>query len=864
MEEEKDIGTGYEIRRQKSSGSVKRARQRAAAGLSSEDYRDPLEPEPLNIPSNRTTPNRTPPSRTPPQRSNNGSPQYPEYTPHGNRKPPEPPSRTPQRPSPTSSSPVTPPAPRWPPSPQSPANLQKTQSPAAEAMSPRGPPPQRPPRPAMVPPLSEQQPENYWENDFMPIPTQGSRKFDVPRGSPTDTTPSTIPEYQTPFTPQYALPPRRNLGPPPSARKGGANFYPQNTFVTPIPEEQSETHSSFASSHVIPASWGDGPPEYYMESGIDEEEDDDIQSPNSTNDGRESRSGDHDESTELVRKVSIGKPGKPALKSVKSQESDREDPGEQPKSGQEVQFGPGAGVATFLAPSSNSNSPDTTPKVQGTADTSQPTSYPESSSPQSPVDPTVAKILGGLEKGGALNTGGTVTPLTSTAHSTSEKGSKRPARLNLDAVRESEPRGSATSLPELIRRATKLASNLDRGRTASRIGILDLLEREKSKHPSRNGSISDMLAAFPSPSLATPTGERHGSRLPSPLAHSGLSKGYTASTGQSYYREPARRRKCCGMPVWAFFLLCIILLLLVAAAVVIPITLVVLPRQNDDSGAPTGGCKKSFPCSNGGTSFVQDRSCRCICANGFTGASCDAAPGSGCITIDINDSGSVYRNATIGTGVNRIFAGADASFGIPLQPAKLLSLFSSQNLTCPSESALITFNGRFQRRTLTLMSRPIRELRLVELLSEPRPSPILLNPRTAASKAVGDQAAVTSNGLVFAAPTRAGGASSPKATGSPSSSSPDSPPSSSSSSPSAAGTVTSTILEFARTVVLFIFQEHDLLAAASAQQRMQDILGNEQNFNTSAVDVGRGVRIDWEHMTVDLGNGTLFGGKGTA
>ncbi|KAL8851515.1 MAG: hypothetical protein Q9221_003534 [Calogaya cf. arnoldii] len=65
------------------------------------------------------------------------------------------------------------------------------------------------------------------------------------------------------------------------------------------------------------SSWGDGPSEYYMGSGISEEDEDEIRSSSSTNDGRDSRAGDHDESTGLVRKVSIGKSGKPALKSVK-------------------------------------------------------------------------------------------------------------------------------------------------------------------------------------------------------------------------------------------------------------------------------------------------------------------------------------------------------------------------------------------------------------------------------------------------------------------------------------------------------------------------------------------------------------------
>jgi hypothetical protein len=59
-------------------------------------------------------------------------------------------------------------------------------------------------------------------------------------------------------------------------------------------------------------------------------------------------------------------------------------------------------------------------------------------------------------------------------------GARRPPRLNINAVREAEARGSLTSLSDLIKRATKLATNLEHGRTASRN---DLLNVGGSRHP---------------------------------------------------------------------------------------------------------------------------------------------------------------------------------------------------------------------------------------------------------------------------------------------------------------------------------------------------------------------------------------------
>ncbi|KAL8675216.1 MAG: hypothetical protein Q9168_000336 [Polycauliona sp. 1 TL-2023] len=713
------------LRRQTSPSSAEPARQQASAELASE-ARDPLEPAPLKI-----TPSRTPPSATTPAEQTPDEHFYPEAPP----SPFIPVRAHHQRPSPSTSLSVSPMTPNWPPVPFPNAAGARANSPDRDGIAARGPPPKRPPRPDYVPPLDspDQSPQNYWENGFV-SPSNGSHK-----------TSGRSPEFSVPFPTQAPLQPRRNLGPPPSARKGGANFYPQNAFVAPIPEEQSDARSSFASSHVKPTTWGDGPPDYYMGSGFSEEDEDEIQSPSSTNDGRDSRAGDHDESTGLVRKVSIGKPGKPALKSVKDPAGTTEEP---PRTGQEVRFGPGAGVATFLAPSSNSNSPIASPdeKAPPFENDGIRSQFGNASSP-SAIDPRVAKILGGLEKGGALSTAAT-TPMTSKTGSMSDKGGKRPARLKLDAVKESEPRGSATSLPELIRRATRLASNLDRGKTASRIGVLEMLEKEKSGHPSRG----------------------------------------------------------------------------------------------------------------------------CTTAN-----------------IGIVDKDK-YENATMGTSITRLLNSATSNYSIPLDPTNLLAKFSSQNLTCTSENALVTFNGKPQRRKREAGPLPFlrpRQLRLEDLLQKRHATPSsILDAHTIADRATPAQAAVTSNGLVYAAPADPTSpdppSSSPSASVIPPKQS-SSPSSSSSSSQSNDGPtmdttsrpLTSNILDFARITILFILQERDLSTAVDVQESMQiifspavistggsDSRGGEGNFNASTTDVGAGISVDWQTMTVDLGNGTNFGGKG--
>lgn len=81
--------------------------------------------------------------------------------------------------------------------------------------------------------------------------------------------------------------------------------------------------------------------------------------------------------------------------------------------------------------------------------------------------------------------------------------------------------------------------------------------------------------------------------------------------------------------------------------------------------------------------------------------------------------------------------------------------------------------------------------------------------------------------------------------------------------------VTPLELDFAREAVLFIFQEKDLDTAVSAQEKLAAALkgveqgGGGKAVNLSAMDAGGDVVVDFGKWTVDLGNGTLFGGGPT-
>ncbi|MCJ1459300.1 hypothetical protein MMC28_009677 [Mycoblastus sanguinarius] len=866
------------------AGSVKRARQRAAAGLPPERPQMPSYPAPLSARPSERSPQKVP---SPSDRT-----QYPQYPIQGGMRGPGPPKSIPL------------------------ASLRPRKG-AASPTSPqdyvgRGPPPQRPPRPNYgppmlqssnsqgnqqpsfqqypIPPIPEQPSRNYWEDSYLGESSGSSRPLTTSStgtGSSTDSIPEFPPIPSMPSIPTYQPPPRRNLGPPPSARKGGSSYYSQISFVPPIPEEMSESRSSNASSHVIPVSWGNGPPEYYMGAGIDEEDEDEVP-PGSS--GRTSRTGDHDESTGLVRKGSRGKPLIPFLETVESgdESSDRGSGMRELdwQARQDERFRPafrgGAGTdaigrhdfrnngrlpaysgyesdATFLE-SPRSRSPMPTPLK--TSNTPGAALYFETPSPNgSPIDPRVNQILGHLEKGGAIASSGTASP--STGPSMSEKGFKRPPRLNLEAPKEGVGRGSATSLPELIRRATRLASNLDRGKTASRIGMLDMLNakdrenREKAAKGSHEGSISDILAAFPSPAPTTPNGQRpSGWPSPSPHGKSALSRAHTATYGSSGSRMH-RRRMCCGLPIWAFVLLLIIFLLLIAAAIIIPVTLVVLPREHKNSSPDLASCDTSDPCAHGGSNVIVNNKCRCICANGFTYSSCNTPPDMGCTTSDISaaETSSTYKNSTLGSSIPRLLTDAQNNFSIPITSYILLSLFSVNNLSCSSENALVTVNQKSQRRDLHT------PFLLPELHFPQDTSPLeleqLILPPTRTHHHISRilqarGSAQTSNDIIFAPPSV--DASAPAAA----------TPSLLSSTSSTVKPITQQVLDFARTAVLFIFQETSSLATATkALEKLQILLENEKTFDASQTNAGGNITVDLSALTVGFGNGTLYGGKGS-
>lgn len=685
-----------------------------------------------------------------------------------------------------------------------------------------------------------------------------------------------IPDFPVPEPPMSAIQQARriaSLGPPPSSRRGPSSYYTQMSYVSPIVEE-SETrsvatrsrHGSYASSNVFPTHNDD----FYLSDDMLTDDDETITSDRGTASPSEhdDRSGLVKQSPALVRQASLGRRTKPSLMTIKSVDSFGDKRGGASRN-KVIGVGVGAGaMATggVAARDGVSSSSRESALTSGTG-----LMDPSSSSSESVNAFKNAKSKA-VAYAGYLSPTSPLQQETRPSGLAERAGMRRPPKLDMDAVRDAEARGSLTSLPDLIRRATRLAANLDRGKTASRLG-LDFWEAgDVEKKEVRQSGLSDMLAAFPPPGRETPlrSGTPNGpdSRMSKWPSGGADSRAGVTDSGMSN-EKTSKRRRCCGMPMWTFVTLLIVLLFIIAAAVVIPVVLVVIPNQNKSSGsamqetqgssgssssssnsnsntntaalpAPTANpstdqCDGIITCQNGGIAILNsDRSCNCVCINGFTGRTCTNNDATGCTTASV---AGTANNATLGSGIPRLIQRAVNDFELPLDSTRILSLFSNLSLSCAAENALITFNGLASRS----VNHRLHSLNLRSTLNPSRTLPALHHPHPVNTvkqalkrQTVGgtDQSSA-SNGQKTAQ-------------------------SGSLQTQPISSNVNS--LDFARIGVLLALQESsDLDVAASAQESIQTFLTNNRNGNAAgnSVDLGP-FQMNLVDFTIQFQNGTTL------
>lgn len=360
-----------------------------------------------------------------------------------------------------------------------------------------------------------------------------------------------------------------------------------------------------------------------------------------------------------------------------------------------------------------------------------------------------------------------------------------------------------------------------------------------------------MLAAFPPP-VQTP--QNNGPGRASWLRPSSwpLVPGNNRNA-KNIRSEASYRRRCCGLPIWAFILVTILLLCIIVAAIVVPLEIFVFKNLGnyEKEDVSIQSCQKKLSCLNGGTNVVFQGSCSCICTGGFTGPDCSTSGSVGCTTTNLisTDGSSEIKNVTLGQAIPRLIAGANSNFSLSLSGAAILAKFNNADLSCIAQNSLVTFNGKSAR----LSSREFQQTDIREDMNTPsmrrsgsrltgHPSdhsntyePVLTNPHS--SKPNEDTEAIfvrQDDSQEFIS-----GANS---------------------------------LDFARVAVLFVLQEKGLDLAQKAQSKLQIFFtkvtqaqrSREQKITKEEaknVTLNGDITVNLVDFAVDMGDGKLLGGS---
>ncbi|OBT63833.1 hypothetical protein VE03_06608 [Pseudogymnoascus sp. 23342-1-I1] len=777
------------------------------------------------------------------------------------------------------------PAPQWPlPSqtgrPEMSDNAQQYQPPSG-----RGKAPQRPPRPSHVPSILDASKVQDHTPSFPYNPKSGpshpgsqSREaqqhldemrspdvlspvtpMTIQSRASTNSSVGTIPDFPVPVA--GANHGTAGLGPPPSSRRGPSSYYSMQSFVSPIPEESPKAptaHGSYASSTAIPSNWG--------EMGYGYETDEQALF------DKEMMAEGAEPSEGIVRSASVGKRAKPSIIVTKNQQ-EKTPPqsrgGVLDKTNNLVDAGMIENGGRKAVPQRPNNALGV-PKAQLAAqrDTTWPTFGPDSptegnkemgdllSSSDSDSTLTSSPTAIQMEKLAPVAAVPAAAKLNSRSPATSpfDMGDKeiqysrnsairRPPRLNMDAVRDAEARGSLTSLPDLIRRATRLASMMNEGkRPASRLNDLndfpppgEFGEKGKpgnGRHRNTPSGISGMLAAFPPPGLATPVGTpKSGSRWP--VYESSLRSLRSPTDSQA---PPRNGRRCCGMPICWFIILLLVLVLVVAAAIVVPLQLLVFNKKGDANAnlSALEICEKDATCNNGGQSVVSGAGCSCICVNNFTGSRCDDVSAVGCTTVSFTAADSTtYDNVTIGASIPALIDGATADYDIPLEFAEVVARFSDADLSCDAQNAIVSFNPGAAAVSASAAAAAAVTVETSSTQAATTGPTSIVEGSGARRRGEEADARVAPRTEVPVATATSAGASATSAAAATSSSP-------TSASATSNFTVTDDTLDFSRTAVLYILQTLSLDAAALAQTKITSFLVGNVYSGAGNVTVGEG------------------------
>ncbi|KAJ5726370.1 uncharacterized protein N7483_007727 [Penicillium malachiteum] len=680
-----------------------------------------------------------------------------------------------------------------------------------------------------------------------------------------------LPERAMPQSPRQAS----GLNIPPNTRRSRVQ-----SSVSPIPEEIPDPRQgfrSYASSRVIPSSWGSGPAESeilgaYLDEG-------------SSDEGDERHNHEH-ELTNPVRSASVGKRQRPTMRTImKSNPSSEVSIPDIPNAA--LSYTSGDSTHDTMEPTKMTVAEEMN-RIPTNGHITMRTPSPvrrgsiSSLSGESCVDPEKPRFAKQEEQRtfrGALEKELETLPQAAPTMSDKRPNGRKPPRLNLDAVRGAEARGSLSSLTDLIRRATKLASNLDRGRTASRADLAGegFCFNDSGYRGRTSGSLSDILASFPNPSVITPDTRSSWPVFFGGGGRSNLRNVEPLPSHDDVPEDLPSQRRCCGMPRKWFILVCILIFIVVVLAVLLPVFLVAVPRES----AATHSCSHTTPCYHGGVSVSSGTECSCVCTDGYTGSQCTVVGDSSCVIAEV-DSGGVHENATMGGSIPSLLDQSKSKFSIDLDAVTILALFNLRNISCESEDALVAFSevdvsgssGNSRRSILSLVDTDVNSTfqgkDSVDDLKQPATSTTtLLDLVSPAMEA--RSLASTSNGIYYDnSGTSEAGASSTKDDSKLATSAASSTTSitataeatatatntgASSTSTSSSANIPSEVLEFSRVAVLYILEKTGSIDSAkeSETQIQTYLIDSYQSASHPAVEVLGWYSLDFENKTITTG-----------
>lgn len=324
-------------------------------------------------------------------------------------------------------------------------------------------------------------------------------------------------------------------------------------------------------------------------------------------------------------------------------------------------------------------------------------------------------------------------------------------------------------------------------------------------------------------------------------------------------------RKCCGMPPWAFILLVIVLLCIIAVAIVIPLQFFVFKTlgNHEEPQSQLEQCRSDLVCQNGGTNVISQGSCSCICTNGFGGSDCSESGSAACTTTNLasSDTEAAILNVTIGRALPRLIVDASSNFSIPLSGTEILAKINSGDISCLRQNALVSFGGRSTR--IGQASTEVNDMGdgsdgTLDLSEDA----VIVDTDATLSGDGLDAAATQAPTLVQRRTTitATDDLSSPTPTGDGSDN-----PTGRDSSP--AYNVTEEALDFARTAVLYVLQEHNVTEASNAQTALERFFNKASTTNPQQdtvteenaqnVTVGGANSVNLVEFRIDLGEGLV-------